>query len=172
MAIERFTRIILGNNLTGTDNADGTITIDATSGSSGISELVYTEFTGNVSPTATTEGSANTIVTASAFTAAGSTSYWVEFFCPYARPDNAAAARNMSFWLFQDGSSIGKLGFIATPAANSMLNVIFMKRKVTPSAGSRTYSIRCSVSAGTGLVAAGAGGSGTDMPGFIRVTTA
>ncbi len=36
MTIDRFDKIVLGTNLTGTDNADGSITIDATGGGSGI----------------------------------------------------------------------------------------------------------------------------------------
>jgi hypothetical protein len=42
----------------------------------------------------------------------------------------------------------------------------------TPSSGSRTYSIRGSVSSGTGVVQAGAGGAGNYAPGYIRIEKA
>jgi hypothetical protein len=125
-----------------------------------------------VSPTATTEATANTVVTASAITFNGSIIADITFFAPAGRPDTGAANRTMDFWLYQDGTSIGLLGRLTTPATGAHDTVVYAVRRMTPAAGSRTYSIRASVSAGTGLITAGAGGAGAAMPGFIRITRA
>jgi len=55
-------------------------------------ELGYTEFTANVSVRATTETTANTIVTAPAVSTDGATRIRVEFFSPFVR--NPAAGRD------------------------------------------------------------------------------
>lgn len=132
-------------------------------------EFGYGEQTANVSVTATTEATANTVVTSTAFTADGATAVYIEFFAPAAQPDNGAAGRTLLFWLYEDGTSIGELGQLITPAAAFMQTPTYLLRKRTPIAGSRTYSIRASVSAGTGTVFGGAGGSGTVMPIALRV---
>jgi len=135
-------------------------------------ELGYTQFTANVSVTATTEATANTIVTASAVSFDGSTAAVIEFFSPVSNPDPGGAGRSLVFWLYQDGTSIGQLGAMLTPAASTMITPVRLARRMTPSSGSRTYSIRATVSAGTGTVGAGAGGAGAVMPGFILITRA
>lgn len=127
---------------------------------------------GNVSPTATTEGTADTIVTGNAVTYDGSTIVIIEFFANHARPDTGAAGRTMTFWLYEDGSSIGQIGQLAAPAAGTSTSVVRAARRITPTNASHTYAIKASVSAGTGLVAAGAGGSGNVAPAFIRITKA
>lgn len=144
---------------------------DAGTGGSG-SELVYVEFTSNVSPTATTEATANTVVTGSAVAYDGSTPVIIEFFANNARPDANASGRTMTFWLYDGSSSIGQIGFISGADAGGQNRPTFVRRRLTPSAATHTYSIRASVSAGTGLVAAGAGGAGNAAPGFIRITRA
>lgn len=133
-------------------------------------ELDYVEFTSNVSPTATTEATADTIVTGSSVAYDGSTVVLIEFFAHNARADTGAAGRTMTFWLYQDGSSIGSIGLVSTPAASASNSIVHAVRRLTPSNASHTYSIRASVSAGTGLVAAGVGGSGAATPGFIRIS--
>lgn len=133
-------------------------------------ELDYVEFTSNVSPTATTEGTANTVVTGNSVAYDGSTIVLIEFFANNARPATDAAGRSLTLWLYEDGSSIGQIGLIATPAASTSTSVINCARRITPSNASHTYSIRASVSGGTGLVAAGAGGAGNTAPGYIRIT--
>lgn len=134
------------------------------------SELDYVEFTSPVTPTNTVEASADTVVTAGAVTFDGSTIAIIEFFALNARPAFDAAGRSITFWLFQDGSSIGSIGFISTPAASANNVPVHISRRMTPSAGSHTYSIRCTVNAGTGLVSASTGGAGAALPGFIRIT--
>jgi hypothetical protein len=135
-------------------------------------EVTHNEVTSSTSVTATTEATANTVVTATAFTADGSTPVLIEFYAPSAFTDGAAVARVLSIWLYLDGASIGKLGQLTTPAASNMEASLHLMRKLTPAAGSRTYSVRASVNAGTGGVAAGAGGLGNAMPSFIRITKA
>ena len=50
---------------------------------------------------------------------------------------------------------------------------MFLARQLTPSAAAHTYSIRAFLSAaGTYTFAAGAGGSGVTMPGFIKIIRA
>lgn len=132
-------------------------------------ELDYVEFTSNVNPTATTEATANTVVTAGAESFDGSTIALIEFFSPIARPDNTATGRTLQLWLYDGSSSIGMLGQMTTPAAQADHKQLFLTRRLTPSNASHTYSVRASVSAGTGLVGGGAGGNGNTMPGYIRI---
>ncbi len=56
----------------------------------------------------------------------------------------------------------------APETVNVLRNMV--ARHFTPTAGSHTYSIRAAVSNGTGTVDANVGGSGSQMPGFIRIT--
>jgi len=131
-------------------------------------ELAYNQITSNVSCTATTEATANTIVTASAVTFDGSTAAVIEFFCP-----NFDASDSPTFSLFlYDGTSIGFLMQRSVTAGTAM-GPIYVSRRLTPSAASHTYSIRGDVSSGSGVsVKAGAGGAGSVVPAFIRITRA
>lgn len=135
-------------------------------------EFDYAQWTSNVQPTATTEATANTVVTGNAVTYDGSTAVIIEFFCPDARPDAAAASRSMQLWLYDGSSSIGQIGALSTPAAASDVKPIVCRVRITPSAAAHTYSIRASVSAGTGRLNAGAGGNGVIYPGYIRIVKA
>jgi hypothetical protein len=135
-------------------------------------ELDYVEFTSPVNPAATSEATASTVVTGSAVTYDGGTVVTIEFFAVNARPDTSAIGDKITFCLYQDGVSIGQLGVIQTTAAQSMNVPVHLVRRMTPSTGSHTYSIRAFVTTSTGLVTAGTGGSGNAMPGFIRITRA
>lgn len=138
-------------------------------------EFDYMAFTSPVSITATSEATANTVVTGSAVTYDGSTVVMVEFFCPYGSTPPADAAQ-LNTWLYDGSSSIGRLEYRQndgnhnaggdTPSASA----VFGSRRLTPSNASHTYSVRSSVSTGTGSMGAGAGGNAAVMPGFIRIT--
>jgi hypothetical protein len=78
----------------------------------------------------------------------------------------------MQLWLYQDGVSIGTLATIQVPAAASMQVPVRVARRLTPAAGSHTYSVRASVSTGSGTVYAGVGGIGVNVPTFIRISLA
>ena len=124
--------------------------------------LAYTEFTSNVSITATTEGTANTIVTAGAVTFDGATACMVEFFCAQL----LSGTTTISLYLYDGAASIGQIGGQDTASTGAPIRA---SRKLTPSAAAHTYSIRGGVDAGTGTATAGAGGVGAFMPGYIHV---
>lgn len=124
-------------------------------------EYAYTEFTANKSVTATVEASADVVVTAGAVTFDGGTIALVEFSCPFAIPPGGGY---IVVLLFEDGVVKGQLGRVD---ANAPMQV---SRRLTPAAGSRTYSARAIVNAGTGTLSADVGGSAKFFPGFIRVS--
>lgn len=154
----------------GTDNVEA-----ALQQLGGLGEIDYTQFTSPVSVTGGSEGAATTIVTASAITADGSSAYLIEFFAPnidgYSQQDPA-----VGFALYENGSSIGIFGYNAANVSSGGENSetrwpVHLSRRLVPSSGSRTYSVRAWHS-GTNnpTVTAGAGGSGNYVPGFIRIT--
>lgn len=133
-------------------------------------DLAYTQITAPASITATTEATANTVVTASAVTFDGATVVQIEFYAPYFQPDAAAGNRVIIAVLYDGAASIGLLANATFVPTGTQAVPVFASRRLTPSSAAHTYSIRAYVSAGTGAVGAGAGGSGAYMPAFIRIT--
>jgi hypothetical protein len=133
-------------------------------------EIDYAQVTsGNISITATTEGTADTVVTGNAVTYDGTTIVLIEFYCPFAAPP--AGNVNTIFALYDGSGSIGRMAqFTNSDAANTGRIPVHASRRLTPSNASHTYSIRAYVDSGTGTVNNGAGGSGNYMPLFIRIT--
>lgn len=128
-------------------------------------EVAYNEFTSPVSVTGTTEATATTVVTASSVVFDGLHVALIEFWCP-------AAARGtnwIQFALYDGSSSIGGVLEPLGYTGSATLPPVPLKRRLTPAAATKTYSIRAFVDAGTGSVKAGAGGTGADLPGYIRV---
>lgn len=133
-------------------------------------EFDYVEFTSGVNITATTEGTANTVVTGSAVAYDGSTAVLIEFETSYFQ---AVVADNGRLWLYDGASSIGQVAVVTNPHATNVLRVpVRVSRRLTPSAATHTYSIRGSTGSGTAVVNAGAGGNGNSMPGYIRIIRA
>lgn len=140
-------------------------------GSSAGSELSYVERTTALSPTAATEATAETFVTAAAVVFDGTTRVKIECFSPYWRPA-ATASQVIVAYLFDGETSLGTIAYSSTPAAAVNYQPLNASCFLTPSAASHTYSIRISVSSGTGVVAGGPGGAAADVPAYIRITTA
>lgn len=131
----------------------------------GSGELAYAQVTSGGNITATVEASADTIVTAGAITADGSTAIFVEWFLL----GLASPSSQTTYLLLFDGStSLGYAG-LGTSGLNPSISG---RRRLTPTAGSHTYSIRGIVTSGTGTFTAGAGGAGNNIPSFIRVVNA
>jgi hypothetical protein len=136
-----------------------------------ITELSYVERTTNLSVTATTEGTAQSIVAAAAITFDGSTRALIELFTPAGLPATGAA-----LWivLYDGGSSIGQWGvYQATTSTTSLATSIYLARFLTPSAASHTYSARAYTTTGTSSIQCSTGGGGGNkVPAFIRITKA
>lgn len=133
------------------------------------------EFTTQVSVTATTEATATTIVTANSVTFDGSTSVYVEFWCPYFQ---AASTASMTLCIYDkigaaSAASIG-LGTVVYDqvASSNAEGMFFRTNKLTPTAAAHIFSARAYVSTGTGFATAGLGGVGAFFPGGIRVIKA
>jgi hypothetical protein len=126
-------------------------------------ELAYAEITVSKSITAIPLASADVVVTAPALTFDGATTVMIEFCAPYMR--GGTTYLNLRLW---DGATdLGQIGFVDP---TNKYATAAMKRRITPSAGSHTFSIRAVVDAGTGSVGADTGtGSATPQPAFIRI---
>lgn len=133
--------------------------------SSGL-ELAYTEYTSNVTISATVEASATTIVTAPALDLDGQ-AILVEFFCP--RLDVADTADDVLLTLWDGSTDLGRLGWHIVTGADLSFPVM-LARKVSPTVGQHTYSVRgWKVGAGGAIANAGSGGSGGLLPGYLRI---
>lgn len=134
-------------------------------------EFDYVEKTSDTSVTATTEAGADTVVTAAAVSYDGSTRICIEFYSQNVVP-KAAAGDSILIYLFDGSSSIGRIAWVSSQAANNQRVPVLTRRFLTPSNASHTYSIRASVSAATGTVGGGSGGAAGAMPAYIRQTKA
>jgi len=131
----------------------------------GAGELAYAQITANVSVTATVEATADSVVAAPALTFDGTTPVLIEFCASAVVPGGGS----VTLLLYQDGTS---LGFLAWVTAASAYIPVFARRRITPTAGNHTYSIKAITSGGTGLVMAGNGTAGNYSPAHIRITRA
>ena len=136
----------------------------------GASQLDYAQITSNASITATSAATANTVITGGSVAYDGS-AVWVEFYSPFTKPDNAAAGRDITIGIFESTTEIGRLAFLSGASTTAAYVAVYGKFRFTPSAASHTYLIKAWVSAGTGVIGAGAGGAAA-APAFMRITRA
>lgn len=133
--------------------------------------LAYAEKTSNTDITATSEATANTIVAADPVEFDGGTVILVEF------GTNAWAQTSTSpvnrLVLFEDDSPIGTLFQGVSPSTSSGKPGFTVRRRMTPTAGTHTYSVRGWVSSSSTMIVAGdTFGSGIDSPAYISVIKA
>lgn len=131
--------------------------------------LDYAERTTNLNITETVEANATVVVSGNPVTYDGTTTVTIEFDCASVRPPQVAA-EVLAFWLFDGSTSLGRIGATQATTTIGQYEPKNLKRKLTPSAGSHTYSIRATVTSGTAQLLAGTGGVGNDVPAFIRIT--
>ena len=131
-------------------------------------EFDYAQSTATVTVSATTEATANVIVTGNAVTYDGSTVVMVEFFAPVVG-DATVANAETDLWLYDGASSIGNIAQMkeSTTAGRRSVAARF---RLTPSNAAHTYGIRASISSGNSYFYNAAGGAATRMPAFIRIT--
>lgn len=126
-------------------------------------EYSYVEKTSDTSITASTSATSDTVVTAAAFTGDATVVILLEFWCPYV----IRGTTNINVQFFDGSTAIG--GAIGI---TGLVQPLTLRKRLTPSAASHTYSVRAFVDAGTGTVKGGAGGAGVLDPCFIRVVRA
>lgn len=134
-------------------------------------EYDYVESTTPLSVTATSEGTAQTFISGGSVSYDGSTKICIEFFAPRIKPD-ANAGRYIVVIVLEDSTVLGQFALLRTPAAGTDDKPVLVRRFRTPSAGSHAYTVKAWVSAGTGSIDVGAGGAGTDIPAYLRITKA
>jgi len=132
-----------------------------------LAEVAYVEFTGDVSITATTVGTANQVVSAGAVTYEAA-KHKIEFWCA-----RYTAPAQQTWIVLRDGTTV--LGTWANVQASDAEPGFTLERYLTPTAASHTYNVAAYLGgAGTGTFKAGTGGAAGDgttyLPGFIRVS--
>jgi len=131
-------------------------------------ELAYVEQTSTTNITNTSEATGHQVVSAGALTFDGSTRVCIEFYCAEVYSD---VAGGIIFDLSDGGTEVGRMGVVFGHTGDHRSPVL-LRRFLTPSAASHTYAIQAWRTAGSPSVDAGAGGSGTVMPAYIRITIA
>lgn len=133
-------------------------------------EVDYVEKTSSTTINGTNEAGANIIVTSNSVTFDG-TACWFEFYCPQIASPNGV---NLFIVLFDNTAStsagIGRLAVITN--ATSQTHAGTYKRKLTPSAGARTFSVRGYVASSSGVLQGGPGGTTAYMPTYLRISKA
>lgn len=125
------------------------------------------EKTSTTSITATSEGTANTIITTTSATYTN-VEHEVEFFAPsIALPGSNIA---VTIVLLCDTTVIGQATFKGSSTQNVV--PVMVKAHHTPSAAAHTYTAKAFVGSGTGTIGGGAGGSGNELPAYLKVSLA
>jgi len=138
-------------------------------------QLAYAEVTGNVAITATTEATADVVVTAPSVSLDGGTQIIIEFYCTRVESPGGGTGRGTFAVLYQsvDGGAATALGFFGenfTTGGESQVLTMFCRRVLTPAAGAYVFSIRGFVTTGTGDFVGGTGVSAARQPLYIRIT--
>jgi hypothetical protein len=124
-------------------------------------EVAYVEFTSSVTTTTGTEAAPVDVVSSGAITYVANPLI-IEFFSPQYSIGNNIGALN----LWDDATDLGRLNH----TNQNLTYAAHLVRRLTPSAASHTYKVRIWTTGGASTTAAaGAGGAGVVLPGYIRV---
>ena len=133
----------------------------------------YAETTSTTTVTATSAATAQTHLSGNAVTYDGSTVVVIEFFAYAISLDSDAT---MVINLYDGSTDLGRLGAWNSTASGTttgtIVTAVAVGRRLTPSAAAHTYSIRIWKTGGTGSIIAGAGGTDTVLPNWLRITRA
>jgi len=133
-------------------------------------ELDYVQITAGVNVTATSDATANTIITGNAVTYSGTQRIKIEF---WSQDVTVPSGNAVTVVLYDGATDLGRFGTSANHTGTSNDQVFYSASFFTPSAGAHTFTIRAWIfAAGTGVIGAGAGGAGVNLPAWYRITTA
>ena len=133
--------------------------------------LDYEEIAASVPVTSNSEAAPNNVIAVPARTYDGSTAVWIEFRASEVTPAAVAGAW-VILTLWDAAVDLGRLAMIRTPAASNMDWAGVVRVKLTPSAGSHTYSVKAWQIGGNGVVSAASGGAGAVFPASLCVSRA
>jgi hypothetical protein len=128
-------------------------------------EFDYVQKTSNTSVTATTEATGNTVLTSNAVAYDGSTVIVISVNLPLCNPSGSSS---LVITLVDGGTAIAELATINT--SSGIFIPLFLQMRLTPSNATHTYGVEAYTGAGTATIYAGAGGTATKSPAFIRQT--
>lgn len=136
-----------------------------------LGELAYGELSVGTPPLTipvVAEGSAVTVVTAPAVTVDGQTPVLIEFFCGYL---GTGAAGTVYLSLWEGAVEVGLIGAVGLSAGTIGSNVR-LQRRLTPSAGAHTYTVKAHATVAAGALYYGNGFAPNWPPAFIRISLA
>lgn len=132
-----------------------------------LKRIDYVQATADVTISATTAATANTIITANAFTPDGTSVYRIEF---GATEVTLTAASSCIFHLYDGSTNLGRLATVNQGAASALSVPVYASREFAPSNASHTYSIRAHRVTVNATVQGGVGGADVDFPIWMRIT--
>jgi hypothetical protein len=133
-------------------------------------ELAYAELTSPLAIGPSGEATSNSVAITGPITHDGRP-ILIEFFAPVIQlPPGVGSTFNV--WLFQDAVSMGLLSATMSVVAGQGTVSVYGARRLAAPSGTHSYSARAACSSGSGSVIAGPGGTGNNMPAFLRVSRA
>lgn len=135
-------------------------------------EVGYTQITADVPIASTTEAAGTTIISPGALTFDGS-AVICEMFSPRVLVDTVGPGDSVVVSLFEGATQIGRLVVVSVSVAGTPAGVPVIGRlRFMPSGGAHTYTVTAYSTSvtGTPTVQAGAGGTGSLVPAYIRFT--
>jgi hypothetical protein len=129
-------------------------------------ELAYAQVTGTVNVTATAYATADVLITAPAVTLDGGL-VMVEYFAPSV---TTAAAGQIGVALWDGTTDLGIIAQFQSGGTGSQRTPLLARRRLTPTAGSHTFSVRAVVAGGTAAFSSGPGGASQLSPAYLRLT--
>lgn len=159
---QRTTMNFVGGGVTAADSGGKTVVTIPGSGAS--SELDYVETTSPLTITATSDATAQSFITGTSQSYSGAR-IRIEVFAPYL---SSGSGQSALFNLFDGSTDLGRIAenFGASDSA------VMVVRYLTPSAGSHQYIVKAWKTGGTASAGAGAGGTATYLPAYLRISEA
>jgi hypothetical protein len=132
-------------------------------------ELDYVQITSNVTVTATTSATAQSVIDGNPILFDGVLRIKIEFFS-YSVGDTGAA-QNLLITLWDGSTELGAIAQFDPTAAGQAIPV-YAAILLTPAAGSHTYHIKAWKASGSPVIRANNGATGNGYPAWYRITVA